>query len=144
MRWTSLPFSAIETEAESDGDVDVKVVVGAENAFICTWKVILVPFRRTCESLPSPPSGVLALSSGGEGVSGCERIVTRGTNAFHEGQVDVSTSAAQTWDEGAAMMLELPMWSFALEAGMLGVDLEALVGSVRSGMFGDLFIYSGE
>lgn len=97
-----------------------------------TWKVILVPFFRIGER---EGLSALVLESGGGGrVSGCERMVTRGTKEFHDGQVEVSDSADQTWDEGAAMKVELPMWRVALETGMLGVDLEVLVGFVRSGM----------
>lgn len=63
--------------------------------------------------------------------SGCERIVTRGTNEFQLGQVDVSVRAAHTAAEGAGMRIELPMWRVALAASMVGVERVEFVGSDR-------------
>lgn len=73
-------------------------------------------------------------SAVGDSVSGCERIVTRGTKEFQLGQVDVSVSAAHTWVEGAGMKVELPMWRVALAASMVGVERVELVGSERGDM----------
>lgn len=61
-------------------------------------------------------------------------MVTRGTNAFQVGQVDVSVRAAQTFVDGAEMRVELPRWRTALSAGMVGVGRVAFVGSLRADM----------
>lgn len=52
-------------------------------------------------------------------------MVTRGTNVFHEGQVEVSIRTSQTSWQGAAIDVALSICSTASEAEMLGVDLDA-------------------
>lgn len=53
--------------------------------------------------------------------SGWDRIVTRGTKEFHDGQVDVSIRTSQTRCEEAEIKVELPRWRVALAASMFGV-----------------------
>mgnify|MGYP001658169385 CR=1 FL=1 len=64
-------------------------------------------------------------------LDGCERIVTRGTNEFQAGQVEVSVRVLQTLAAGALMRVELPMWRVAAFGVIVGVARVALVGSSR-------------
>lgn len=57
-------------------------------------------------------------------MSGCSRMVTRGTKVFHLGQVEVSIRAFQTSCKGASMRVALLRWRTASDAEMLGVELE--------------------
>ena len=63
-------------------------------------------------------------------MSGCARMVTWGTKVFHVGQVEVSIRAFQTSCEGASMCVALLRWRTALDAEMLGVELELRDGDV--------------
>lgn len=94
--------------------------------------VNFVPVWRIGESERDDASGV---SDGcGCEASGWDRIVTRGTKVFQLGQVDVSVRADQTFVEGAAMKVELPMWRVAAAAVMDGVERVELVGSGSCGI----------
>jgi hypothetical protein len=64
-------------------------------------------------------------------LDGCEQIVTRGTNEFQAGQVEVSVRMLQTLAAGALMRVELPMWRVAASGVIVGVARVALVGSWR-------------
>lgn len=106
-----------------------------------TWKVIFVCFWRSGERVVVVVGSgwVWCCSDGSCGcglglLSGCERIVTRGTKVFQLGQVEVSIRAAQTFVDGAEMKVELPMWRIAFLAEMVGVERVAFVGSWRAGM----------
>jgi hypothetical protein len=85
-----------------------------------TWKVTFVPFWRIGESG--------AVVSAEAGVSGCERIVTRGTKEFQLGHVDVSVRTSQTRVEGALMKIELPRWRLEDSGVMVGVGRSVFVG----------------
>lgn len=89
-----------------------------------------MPFWRIGESGAGAVVEVLGSVSADVdvGVSGCERIVTRGTKEFQLGHVDVSVRTSQTRVEGALMKIELPRWRLADSGVMVGVGRSVFVG----------------